>query len=193
MCTPASLDARPKRVRLTLIAVLITALFGCNTLTPEEAQQKRQEIDAMSESALARLVDIHPEVQSQIDESPGYAVADMSVSKIPFVGAGGGSGVIVDRRSGDRTYVKVSRFEVGGGMGVQSFKVIVLFEDEDLLGRAMTGFWQVDAGAQVGAGETSAEGSASSVARGYHVYRLTEGGAIATVTVRAVNARPFLN
>jgi lipid-binding SYLF domain-containing protein len=179
--------------RLTFAAVLAAALFGCSTLSPEGAEQKRQEIDAMSDSVITRLVERRPKLQQALDDSPGYAVADMAVTKVPMVGGGGGSGVIIDKRSGARTYVEVTRFEVGGGMGLQSFKVLVLFEDEELLDQAMKGFWHMDAGAEVGAREESAEGSVSPGSKGYQVFKLAEGGAVATVTVRAVRARPFLN
>ena len=183
----------PPLGRLITMTSLLAILVSCAALSPEEVEQKRHEIDAMSEAALSRLVESRPEVKQSLDQAVGVAVADMSVTKIPFVGAGGGTGVIVDRRSNARTYVKVSRFEIGGGMGVQSFKAILLVQDPKLMDEGMSGFWHFDAGADVAAGEKSAEGSVASASRGYQVFRLADSGAIATVTVRSIRARPFLD
>jgi lipid-binding SYLF domain-containing protein len=185
---------RHTAVALRVLAlVLLTALGGCASLSPEEIQAKREAIDAMSDAALARLLETRPELQSVLDESPGYAIADMKLTKVPFVGGSGGPGVVVDKRSGRRTYLEVTRFDVGGGMGVAAFKVVLLFQDAELLDRAMTGFWHFDAGAQAGAGSASADGAVSAVSKGYQVYRLAESGALATVTVRIVRAKPYLD
>ena len=179
--------------RLIAVTSLMVVLASCATLSPEEAEQKRREIDAMSEAAITRLIESRPELKPSLDQAVGVAVADMSVTKIPVFGAGGGVGVIVDKRSNARTYVKVSRFEIGGGMGVQSFKVILLVQDPKLMDEGMSGFWHFDAGADVAAGEKSAEGSVASASSGYQVFRLADSGAIATVTVRTIRARPFLD
>jgi len=185
--------AHESAISLTaLLAVLITSLAGCASLSPEEAQAKRDEIDAMSDAALARLFDTQPELRAAFDESPGYAVADIKLTKVPFVGGSEGPGIIVDKRTGKRTYLEVTRFDVGGGMGLSSFKIIVQFKDPELLTRAMSGFWRLEAGAEAGAGSASVEGSVGSASKGYQVFRLTDSGAIASVTARVVRAKPIL-
>jgi len=118
----------------------------------------------------------------------------MTLTKVPFVGGARAPGVIVDKRTGQRTYLELTRFDVGGGMGVATFKVVVLFQDPELLSRAMSGFWHFEAGAEAGAGSASAEGSvAAATSKGYKVFRLAENGVLATVTVRTVRARPYLD
>jgi lipid-binding SYLF domain-containing protein len=179
-------------VAATALAML-TILGGCASLSPEEAQAKRDEIDAMSEATLTELLESRPELQSVFDESPGYAIASMKLTKVPVFGGSGGPGVVIDKETGARTYLKVTRFDVGGGMGIATFRVVVLFEDPELLSQAMTGFWHFDAGMEAGAGSTSAEGSVSSVTSGYKVFKLADSGALATVTARVVRARPYFD
>ena len=41
----------------TVALILLVILSGCASLSPEEAQAKREEIDAMSEATLAELLE----------------------------------------------------------------------------------------------------------------------------------------
>ena len=182
---------RPSACVAVVVLGGLSAIFtGCSSLTPEAHQEKREELDAMSDAVLVRLLEKQPEVSTVLEQSAGYAVADMSHTKVPVFGAGKGFGVVIDKRSNARTYVEVSQFEVGGGLGVQTFKAVVLFENEGLLEQAMKGFWHFDAGAEATAGDSSADGSIST-RKGYRAYKISEGGAIATLTIKAVRAKPF--
>lgn len=179
-------------IRTVAFAAVTTLLFGCATLSPEESDAKRSELDAMADTTLEALLAATPEAGDVLDRSVGYLVIDMKVTKVPVFGAGKGFGVVVDRRAGSRSYLKVSRFEVGGGLGAQAFKVVVVFEDEKLLEKAAGGAWHYEAGAELAAGSASAEGAVQKKPGGFKAYRIAEGGAAATVTVRVARAKPFL-
>lgn len=171
--------------------LLLAALAGCASLSSEEAEEKRSAIDASTEATIAQLLEQHPEVRERLEQAPGYAVADMKVTKIPWFGGGGGTGVVVDQRTDARTYVRVSRFEVGAGLGVQAFRAVVLFTDPALLDRAMTGFWHVEGSGEAAAGDKGVEGKVPTE-RGYEVFKISEGGIAVTATLRLVQAKPFL-
>ena len=168
-------------------------MCGCAGLSPDQEQEKRLEIDAMSKATLATFAEQHPDAADAFERSLGYAVVDMKVTKVPVFGAGSGLGVVFDKRNDARTYVKVSRFEVGGGLGVQAFKAIVLLHDPVLLDRAMKGAWHFDAGMEAAAGGTSAEGKVSTADKGYQAFKIAEGGVVATLTVRMIRAQPYLD
>jgi lipid-binding SYLF domain-containing protein len=171
-----------------------SSLFlGCATLSPAERDAERAALDAMAERTLVALLQGEPQAGKVLERALGYAVIDMAVTKIPAFGAGSGKGVVVDRRTSTRSYLKVSRFEVGGGLGAQKFQVVIIFEDGTLLDRATAGAWHYEAGAELAAGTSSAEGSVQRAAKGYEAYKLAEGGAAATVTVRVARAKPWLN
>ena len=181
-------------VGLNVITFALTALLGCATLSPEEREAKRIELDKMGEKALATLLETKPGLREVFDKSIGYMVVDMTVTKIPMVGAGGGVGVVVDKRTNTRSYIKVTRFEVGGGLGAQKFKVIVFFNEGKLLDRVASGAWHYDAGAEAAAGSTSIEGAVTTTfSKGYQAYKLAEGGASATITVRVAYSKPYLD
>lgn len=179
-------------VRTAAVAGVAALLFGCATLSPEERDAKRAELDVMADTTLETLLAATPEAGDVLEDSVGYMVIDMKVTKIPVFGAGKGFGVVVDRRTGSRSYLKVSRFEVGGGLGAQAFKVVVVFEEAGLLEKTAGGAWHYDAGAELAAGGSAAEGSMQKKPRGFRAYRIAEGGAAATVTVRVARAKPYL-
>jgi lipid-binding SYLF domain-containing protein len=179
--------------RRGVVVFALSLLLGCATLSLEEREAKRTELDEMGEKAVATLLETRPQLQEVFDKSVGYVVVDMTVTKIPWFGAGGGFGVVVNKRTNTRSYIKVSRFEVGGGVGAQKFKVIIVFNEAKLLDRVATGAWHYEAGAEAAVGSASAEGAVTKSTKGYQAFKLLEGGAAVTVTVRAARAKPYLD
>lgn len=110
----------------------------------------------MAVTAIAGLVEKEPALQQQIDDSQGYAVANMKVTKVPVVGAGGGEGVFVNNKTKKRTYFTVSRFDIGGGWGVRSYKVLMVIETPEILDRLERGTWEFQASVEASAGTATA-------------------------------------
>ncbi len=182
---------RPSSTRSMLAVLLTLLLFGCATLSPDERAAKKTELDAMEGATLETLIDATPQAREALDQSVGYMVIDLKVTKIPVFGAGRGYAVVVDRRTDTRSYLEVSRFEIGGGLGAQAFKVIVVFTDPRLLEKAAGGAWHYEAGADLAAGASGTEEAAHRSSKGFQAYRIAESGAAATVTVRIARAKPF--
>jgi hypothetical protein len=180
--------------RFSLLALLLAvALAACSSLSSEERDQKRSELDRMGEDALARLLERNPELVSVFDEAVGHAVIDARLTKIPGVGYGSGKGVVVDHRDGERRYVKAWRLDVGGGLGARAYKLLFAFTDEELFEKAERGSWKFGVGVEAGVGESSAEGATGDGGkRGFTCYTLAEKGASATWTVRAIRLSPYL-
>lgn len=168
---------------------VVFVLSGCSTMSADERDEKRSSIDAMAEDAIAGLIERDSKVQSEIDASLGYAVANMKLTKVPIVGAGGGEGVLIDKNTQQRTYFNVTRLDVGGGWGARSYKVLLVIEDQQILDRFKSGAWEFQAGAEASAGTASAEGSSSDLAQGFTMHVLSDGGASATVTARVIRIK----
>jgi lipid-binding SYLF domain-containing protein len=166
-------------------------LLGCSS-TPEGGGPTAAELETMAEKAVTTLLETQPRLQETVDKAVGYVVLDMQVVKIPMIGTGVGYGVVIDKQSNTRSYIEVARFEVGGGYGAQRFKVIILFDDGELLSRVASGTWHYDAGAEVAAGSASADGGTKTSGKGYQAFKLADSGAVATVTVRIARAKPYL-
>jgi len=169
--------------------VMLFSLAGCSTMTTTEKQQKRIVLDEMANETVVALVAQDIDLQKKLDESLAYAVADMKVTKVPVVGAGGGEGVFIDNNSQKRIYFTVSRFDIGGGWGARAYKVLLLVESQEVFDRLIDGAWEFQAGAEASAGSVSAEGSSGDLNEGFSMYVLSEGGASATVTARVIRTK----
>lgn len=177
----------------TGLAILAMALISaCTATTSQNGGPTYAELDTMSESAIATLLATNPTAEKILEESVGYAVLNMTVTKIPVIGTGVGYGVVFDKLSDTHSYIRVSRFEVGSGMGANKYKVIIVFSDHSLVQKIAKTSWLYDVGAQASAGDKSAEGNADTSAKGYQAFRLTDSGALASLTVRVARAKPYL-
>jgi hypothetical protein len=177
------------KVKLVLLIGVLFVVSACSALTVAEKEQKRSELDVMAQEAIAELVEQDANIQKAIDGSVGYAVANMKLTKVPIVGAGGGEGVLVVNDTQEHIYFTVGRFDLGGGWGVRAFKALLVFDSQKVLDRVKDGVWEFQAGAEASAGTASAEGSTGDLARGFSMYVLSEGGASVTVTARIIRTR----
>ncbi len=65
--------------------------------------------------------------------------------------------------------------------------MLIVFSSQKVLDDVKDGTWEFQAGAEASAGTASLEGSSSDmVDRGFSTYVLSDGGASATVTARAI-------
>jgi len=167
-------------------------LASCASPAPEKQGPTRDKLDEIGDKTIAAFIAAKPQLQELLNKSVGYTVVNMSITKIPVVGTGVGYGVVIDRRTGTRSYIRVTQFEIGGGIGTEKYKVLIIFDDAKLLDKAIVGAWHYDAGAQATAGVGSADTSASRSAKGYQAFKLTESGTCVRVTVLLARAKPYL-
>jgi len=104
-----------------------------------------------------------------------------------MIGAGEGIGVVVDAETKGRTYLKFGRLDVGGGLGVRAYRLVVIFFDAAAFEKLAKGKYEFGVGLEAGAGssEVAAGGVAGSKKEKYVQYQLSDKGVSATFTVRA--------
>ena len=180
------------QLRPGIIAMAMVLLAGCATPSPEEQGPTRAELDTMGKKTVTTLLEKKPEVREAFDNSVGYTVLDMTITKIPVVGTGSGFGVVVDKRTNSRTYIRISQFEIGGGMGAEKYKVIIIFDDAKLVEKVAAGTWHYEAGAEAASGSESTAAGTSKSDKGYKAFKLSESGVLVRVTVRIAYAEPYL-
>jgi lipid-binding SYLF domain-containing protein len=177
-------------MRHILIGVNILLLItSCSSMSVSEKESKRHELDEMAMAAVSGLIENDSSLQQSIDDAPAYAVANMKVTKVPIVGAGGGEGVFVDKKTNERIYFTISRFDIGGGWGVRSYKILLILNSAKVIKRFRNGTWEFQAGVEASAGTASAEGSSGGGDEGYTVHVLSDGGASATATARVIKLK----
>lgn len=173
----------------SLLVSIFLFVTSCSSLTQIEVQDKRHALDAMAEKAIAGLLEQEPNLQEKLDMSLVHGVVNMKVTKVPIVGAGGGEGVLLIKNSRQRIYFKVSRFDIGGGWGVRSYKTLLLINKQDLVDKWKEGKWVFQAGAEASAGTATAEGASGGDNDGFSLHILADGGASATATARVIRIK----
>ena len=177
------------KISSALLLCILFVITACSSMSVSERETKRSQLDEMAATAIAGLVEQDAALQQKIDDSLGYAVANMKVTKVPVVGAGGGEGVFVNKKTNKRIYFTVSRFDIGGGWGARSYKILLLFETQEMMERLQNGTWEFQAGVEASAGTAAAEGSSGALIEGYTVHVLSDGGASATATARVIRIK----
>lgn len=180
---------------VAVLAAMLAGLASCVSVPGDTTEQKRAHVDAYAKESIDLLVKQTPEVQAQLDEAKGYAVIRQSVLKVPIFGGGSGWGVIVEKETGKRTYVKLRRFDVGGGWGARVTRVIAILHTPEALKEALDGGFEFSAGAEAGAKAGDVGGGTAGGVKdkegGKSVYVLLDTGASATATVGVLRVSKY--
>jgi hypothetical protein len=93
-------------------------VVACATTIPaSEREQARQELNDRAEETLALLLDKKPALQELVDSALRYFVVRMSAAQVAVIRGGVGLGVLSDKEAGTRTYMNVTRYGFGMGVG----------------------------------------------------------------------------
>ncbi len=167
---------------LWLTVPLVQFLLGCSSnLSPEERQTHRDNIDQKSVEIIDKLSVDFVEVPEQLEQAQGYATISMSNVKVPLIGAGSGLGGIYSKTSKNVTYIDVERYDLGAGVGLESYDILAILTSEQDVERLKTGYWRLSANADYSIGNSSAYSSATVAGDELdtHVYLLnTTGGSV---------------
>jgi lipid-binding SYLF domain-containing protein len=149
--------------------------------------ERRQEILDMSKSTIDALRK-DASAKELIDDAYGHAVFDTTKGGFIVTGAGG-TGVAMRKNGSDPIYMHMGSAGVGLGAGLENYKFIVLFENEDVYKRFIDGEWSAGATAQAAAGRDGAA-VVGKFNNGVAVYHITDKGLIAQADVSGVKFWP---
>ena len=165
---------------------LVVAACAVMFLTPAEAgvfadlgpfqsaSKVRTRIDETTQQTLDRLFTQAPESRSLYDRSVAYAAFDVTKVSLGVTG-GGGTGVAVDKATGQRTYMHMGTGGLNLGLGGQVLQLIFMFADNDTYKQFVAVGWDASASANAVAGRAGANAEAS-FQNGLAVYTLTTAG-----------------
>lgn len=175
-------------------ALLLAAVTGCASIPGETGAEQAEHVDALVARTLEDLYKQEPATREELAKSVGYIVMSNKLTKIPLVGAGAGYGVAIDNRTQEKTYLRMTRFDVGAGWGARSLRPVLIFQDEKRFKDFADGEWEAQAGAEAAAkvGESGTAGGAGSDAvgdKGYTVHVITDAGVSATATAAIIRVK----
>lgn len=182
---------------LACVSVLLFGLAGCASVPGDTREEQVKTIDELIDTTLVDLHKQDPTTEAEIATSSGYVIMNNKITKIPLVGAGSGYGVAVNSATKERTYLKMVRFDVGGGWGARSVRPVIIFSDGNKFKEFIKGDWSVNAGAEAAAkvGDVGAAGSGGSDSgdedKGYTLHMITDAGVSVTATAGIIRVSPI--
>lgn len=148
-----------------------------SVLGTEDVRKTRQEIDSRANQGIQKLLRTFPKAKPLFNESYAYAVFDSR--KISFLmTTGGGTGVLIEKPTGKKTYMRMATGGAGLGMGAQFFQIVHLFQDRATMQRFLTTGIEANAAASAVLGKNSIEQNIRFV-DGLASFQLNEAGIMA--------------
>jgi len=163
-----------------LTASISVVLLAASAVQADESpEEQRKEITTMAQQTLDELYREIPSSKGAVKSAAGYGVFSNFGLKIFVLGTGKGEGVVVDKGSGKKTFMKM--LQVGGGIGIggKKFKLVFVFDDREALNKFIDAGWEFGGTAESVAKWGDKGGAfekAISVMPGVWVYQLTDKG-----------------
>jgi hypothetical protein len=169
-------------VKAISIVLCLALLSACTSIPIDQREARRAEIDQEAEATIALLIERNPKFTEALEQSAGYFTSRISSATVAVVGGAKGIGVLVDRRSGDRTYMNIKRLDLGAGLGKREFRLLVLARDADAFARMRDKSFLSGLATEVTAGTKGGTGGFTSGGLRAHV--ISESGASVAATAR---------
>ncbi len=184
------------KIALALGVPLLLMLGGCmsagtqtasgdpnatTTLTPDEREEARQKILTMRDQALQDLYLQNPTAREEIAKATGYAVIDTSGINLIMLVEASGHGLLVDKRNGKETFIRMLRLGTGPGLGYVNYRQVMVFKNDTVFDQfAKLG---VDVSAQGNAtfkpgGKGQSLDDSTSFTPYLSIYQLTDSGVL---------------
>jgi hypothetical protein len=169
----------------SLAVILCMALLGaCSSIPVEQREARRAEIDRDADETVALLKEKEPEFAEALERSAGYFTSRVSSTTVAIVGGAQGIGVLVDNDTGDRTYMNIRRADLGVGLGVRTFRVLLLAEDAAALESMSDKRYFSAVATEATAGKKG--GTGGYIAGGLRAFVISDSGASLAATARIV-------
>jgi hypothetical protein len=169
----------------TVAGLALAMLFGgCTTIPPDERDAVRVGLQQDADVILREVRVQQPDIDVLIEKSAGYFVGNIAGVKAPLIAGSEGLGILIDRQTGQMTYLNLDRFDLGLGLGAQSKRGVVIFYDKDLFQSVKRGRWVVNSGTEYSVGTRG--GEARMMEQGYSVHIASTEGVALTATVGTV-------
>lgn len=174
-------------VALTILALMLTNLQSCATPQGETRADKRAHIQSMTSGSLAKLYKLEPGTRELVAGTTGYAVFDAVQTQFLITSTGNGYGMVHNNRTGKDYYMSAFGLGAGFGAGIKSQRVIIVFQNEQVLNKFVFDGWVFGASGTATAKAINIEDEATDdtiFEDGIRIYTFTDNGLMAGVSLR---------
>lgn len=178
-----------KKFMKVFTTLMIMLSLTVSLASAASVEEKRESIRKSTSQTLDKLYSIHPEAQQAVESAAGYAAFTITDVKVVLLGGGGGKGLAVNNSTKEEIFMKTGDVQVGFGLGIKKFNVIMVFETEEAFNNFIDKGWIVDGQATVAATDSVNGGSlqgAVSAGKDVWMYQLTDKGLEASLTIRGI-------
>jgi len=167
------------------LLLTVTLVIAAQTAVSQDVDRKvardRQKADSNAAETIDEFLQTVDGAQALFDAAAGYAT--FQVTKAGFgVSGAGGTGVAVNKATGEHVYMRMGSGGVGLTFGASRYDIVILFETERRLANFIDGGWDSAATAQAAAGTESTERS-SSFFDGVAYFQISNRGLMASADV----------
>lgn len=175
-----------------VLAPLLGLLGGCANPSGQSVDEQRAAILSMRDRTVADIAAQRPGFLARLDQAPGYGVFSNVTTKLLFIGAGSGYGVVVNNRSGERTFMRMNEIGAGLGVGVKDWRAVMVFNDPKAMYMFLQDGWDLggDADAAFRVGDKGGQVSTGFVENDVDVYQFTEQGVTLGAMLNGVRFYP---
>ena len=168
-------------------SIAVVLLAGSLASAGDSPDQKRDKTRKMAAQTMNDLYKLEPTAQEAIQNAAGYAVFNNMGTNILLLSTARGSGIAVNSKSKQETFMKMISAGAGLGIGVKDYRVVFVFATEKALNQFLDSGWsgsaQTDAAAKAG-DKGAAYSGAVEVAPGVYVYQITKNGVALQLTLQ---------
>jgi len=173
----------------SLAIMSLLMVMTISVVSAASVGEKRDSVRKMSNETLHTLYNLQPNSRASIEGAAGYAVFSISDVKFAFLGGGAGHGLAVNNTTKEEVFMKTSEAEVGFGLGIKKYKVILVFGTDKAFADFGKEGWQIGGQATAAATDSvngdSMQGAVS-VAPDVWMYQMTDKGLEASLTMRGI-------
>jgi lipid-binding SYLF domain-containing protein len=175
------------KVKMIASILAMTMLTASLCIAADDNEKKRDKTRKMAAEALQDLYKMEPPAQAAIQKAAGYAVFDNMGVNVLLLSTARGSGLAVNNKTKQETFMKMGSVGAGLGMGVKDYVAVFVFDNDKGLAQFLDSGWsgsgQADAAAKAG-DKGGAYAGAAEVAPGVWVYQITKNGLALQLTLQ---------
>jgi lipid-binding SYLF domain-containing protein len=136
-------------VRILLASTLLFVATPANITQADlfgpsgkDVAEKRAEVRKQRDEMLAELYRSKPDAKDQVSKAVGYATFKQTDVNLLLVASSNGYGVLTDSRTKQDTFMRVASLGGGLGAGIKDLRVVIVFNDADVMQQFLDKGWQ---------------------------------------------------
>jgi len=158
----------------------------CSTIPLSQAQNIKTEIDLMAKESKDLILDYYPDSKSISESAFGIAIFENFGFKFMFLGSTRGRGLAINKKTNEKTYMKMRELHPGFGFGGQHFKTLFIFDTKEAFESFIESGWEFGGNILVTSNITSKGGGlryGKTISRSVTMVQLSEKGIIVGISI----------